>query len=138
MTVIESLKTYLENLLPGITVDLDFSSGNVNTAGIFSNPNDEYTARYIDGSYTRREYKTLFLSLSTTTDKKRKENAQTLEELTETIESAAQNGDLPAMEQGKQCLGLEVTGSAYIEVSDDGGSTAGYALSIAIDYLKEN
>lgn len=137
MTVIESLKNWLEELLPDIEVNTDYSCGNVNTAGIFSNPNDEYTARYLDGSYTRREYKTLFLTLSTTTDKKRQSNSQMLEELTDAIEGAAETGNLPQMEDGKQCVNIEVTGSAYIEISSDSGSSAGYAMSIAIEYLKE-
>lgn len=139
MTVIESVKNYLLQIaddmialmeIDSLRADLSDSKTEAMT-GLFATQNDS-EEQFIDGTYRRTEYKTLYARQASALDSQRISNQVWFETLRERIRENERKGILPVFDDSRVCEHIEIEGGLY--VAENTAQVSVYQLRVMIIY----
>lgn len=139
MTVGQSLVTWLMEYgdieTSDTIIETDQLGIETDSMGLYKQANNTINA-FIDGTRDITEYYYLLARRPVRDDRSRVDNQAWMEALENWVHQRDQSRDLPALDGGRECFGIEVSVSAYMSDSDDSGRTAEYQISIAIKYTE--
>lgn len=114
------------------TDQLDSRTGSL---GLYKQPNKDIMP-FVDGSRDVTEYYYLLARQPAKDERSRIATQAWMEALEAWVRQRNTARDLPALDGGRDCYGIEVSVSAYMSDTDDSGRTAEYQISIAIKYME--
>ena len=139
MTVGQSIVTWLMEYgdieAADVPIETDQLSPESESLGLYKQANNTVSP-FVDSSRDVTDYYYLLARRPAKDDRSRVDNQAWMEDLEAWVRTRNRSRNLPILDGGRICYGIEISVSAYMSEADTAGRTAEYQISIAIKYTE--